>query len=105
MVESGGGTHADVSGWLGQRAGGPFVCSRPGLSDSGSVRHAKPERVAESTPVAFRARTLVAVRIGPADRTSRTELMVCGGRWQQKVSGGLQAAMVARSMHPLKSVV
>jgi hypothetical protein len=85
--------------------GDKLVCVRHRLSDDGSVRHATVELLIESTPVASRARTLVAVKIGASDKNTRTLLMSCGAQWMPKEKYWLLPRMVAKNLRLLKNVV
>ena len=58
-----------------RRYGDPLVCVRHRLSDDGAMRHTTVELLVESTPVASRARALVARRIHANDKSTRTLLM------------------------------
>ncbi len=82
-----------------------LVCVRHRLSDDGCVRHTTVELLIESTPVATRARTLVAVRIAPTDKETRTLLMACGAQWVPKEKYWLVQRMVAKNLRLLKNVV
>ena len=82
-----------------------LVCVRHRLSDDGSVRHTTVELLRESTPVSSRARTLVAVRIDPTDKNTRTLLMACGAEWLTKEKYWLLPRMVAKNLRLLKNVV
>jgi hypothetical protein len=88
-----------------RRYGDQLVCVRHRLSDDGSVRHATVELLIESTPVASRARTLVAVKIAASDKTTRTLLMACGAQWVPKERYWLLPRMVAKNLRLLKNVV
>lgn len=88
-----------------RRYGDQLVCVRHRLSDDGSHRHTTVELLIESTPVASRARTLVAVKIGPTDKNTRTLLMACGAQWVPKHRYWLLPRMVAKNLRLLKNVV
>jgi hypothetical protein len=88
-----------------RRYGDQLVCVRHRLSEDGAVRHATVELLVESTPVATRARTLVAIRIGPSDKNTRTVLMACGAHWVPKERYWLLPRMVAKNLRLLKNVV
>jgi hypothetical protein len=75
------------------------------LSDDGSVRHTSVELLVESTPVASRARTLVAIKIGASDKNTRTLLMACGAQWVAKERYWLLPRMVAKNLRLLKYIV
>jgi len=63
-----------------KRYGDQLVCVRHRLNETGTVRHTTVELLIETTPVASRARSLVAIRIAPTDKATRTLLMACGAR-------------------------
>ena len=88
-----------------RRYGEQLVCVRHRLSDDGSVRHATVELLVESTPVASRARTLVAVKIGASDKNTRTLLMACGAQSVPKEKYWLLPRMVVKNLRLLKNVV
>lgn len=67
-----------------KRYGDKLVCVHRRLRDDGSIRHATVELLIERTPVASRARTLVALEIGASDNDTRTLLMACGAQWVPK---------------------
>jgi hypothetical protein len=88
-----------------RRHGEQLVCVRHRLSDDGSVRHTTVELLVESTPIASRARTLVAIKIGPSDKATRTLLMACGALWLPKEKYWLLPRLVAKNLRLLKNVV
>ncbi|CAD5373042.1 conserved hypothetical protein [Rubrivivax sp. A210] len=88
-----------------KRYGDKLVCVRHRLSDDGTVRHTTVELLIESTPVASRARSLVAVKIGASDKATRTLLMACGAQWVPKQKYWLVPRMVAKNLRLLKNVV
>ena len=88
-----------------KRYGDNLVCARHRLSDDGSIRYTTVELLIESTPVASRARTLVAIKIGAADKHTRTLLMACGAQWVPKAKYWLLPRMVAKNLRLLKNVV
>jgi hypothetical protein len=88
-----------------KRYGDQLVCVRHRLSDDGSVRPATVELLIESTPVASRARTLVALKIRATDRNTRTLLMACGAEWMPKEKYWLVTRLVAKNLRLLKHVV
>ena len=88
-----------------KRYGNSLVCVRHRLSDDGQLRHTTVELLIESTPVASRARTLVAVRIPPMDKATRTLLLACGANWLPKHKYWLMPRMVAKNLRLLRHVV
>ena len=75
------------------------------LSDDGSVRHTTVELLIESTPIASRARTLVAVKIGHADKHTRSLLMACGAQWVSREQVWLLPRMVAKNLRLLNEIM
>lgn len=90
---------------LALRYGDQLVCVRHRLSDDGSVRHTTVELLIESTPVASRARTLVAIKIGASDKTTRTLLIACGAQWVPSEKYWLVPRLIAKNLRLLKNVV
>jgi hypothetical protein len=88
-----------------KRHGESLVCVRHRLSDDGTVRHTTVELLVESTPVASRARTLVAVRIGATDKKTRTLLLACGAQWVPKEKYWLVQRLVAKNLRLLQNTV
>lgn len=87
------------------RHGERLVCVRHRLSDDGGTRYTTVELVVETTPVSSRARSLVAIRIAPHDRETRTLLMACGAEWQLKEQYWLLPRLVAKNLRLLRYVV
>ena len=88
-----------------KRYGENLVCVRHRLSDDGQIRHTTVELLVESTPVASRARSLVAIRILPLDKATRTLLLACGAQWMTKQKYWLLPRMVAKNLRLLRHVV
>lgn len=88
-----------------RRYGESLVCVRHRLSDDGGMRHTTVELLVESTPVASRARSNVAIRIPAGDRSTRTLLMACGAQWRSKEKVWILPRMVAKNLRLLRLVV
>ncbi|MEW6707831.1 MAG: hypothetical protein AB1430_23550 [Pseudomonadota bacterium] len=88
-----------------RRYGDQLVCVRHRLNESGTVRHTTVELLVESTPVASRMRSLVAIRIPPTDRATRTVLLACGAQWQPKQRYWLLQRLVAKNLRLLRHEV
>ena len=88
-----------------RRYGNQLVCVRHRLNEAGTVRHTTVELLIESTPIASRSRSLVAVRISPTDKTTRTLLIACGANWQPKPKYWLLPRLVAKNLRLLRNVV
>ena len=88
-----------------KRYGDQLICVRHRLSDDGSVRHTSVELLIESTPVSSRARTLIAIKISPSDKATRTLLLACGAQWVPKERYWVLPRMVAKNLRLLKNVV
>ncbi len=85
-----------------RRYGEQLVCVRHRLSADGRLRHTTVELLVESTPVASRARTLVALRIPSTDRETRQRLLACGAIWNSKERYWLVHQLVARNLRLTK---
>lgn len=88
-----------------RRYGDQLVCVRHRLNESGTIRHTTVELLIESTPVASRARSLVAIRIPATDKSTRTVLLACSAQWQAKERYWLLPRMVAKNLRLLRSAV
>ena len=88
-----------------KRYGEQLVCVRHRLNEVGTIRHTTVELLVETTPVASRSRSLVALRISPTDKATRTLLLACGAQWQPKTKYWLLPRLVAKNMRLLRSVV
>ena len=88
-----------------KRYGEQLVCVRHRLNEAGTIRHTTVELLVETTPVASRSRSLVALRISPTDKATRTLLLACGAQWQPKTKYWLLPRLVAKNMRLLRSVV
>ena len=88
-----------------KRYGEQLVCVRHRLNETGTVRHTTVELLVESTPVASRSRSLVAIRISPTDKATRTLLMACGAQWQPKHRYWLLPRLVAKNLRLLRNLV
>lgn len=88
-----------------KRYGDQLVCVRHRLNETGTVRHTTVELLVETTPVVSRARSLVAIRISPTDKATRTVLMACGAKWLPKQRYWLLPRLVAKNLRLLRNVV
>jgi hypothetical protein len=88
-----------------RRYGENLVCVRHRLSDDGILRHTTVELLVESTPVASRARSLVAIRVPPHDKKTRTLLLACGATWVPKERYWLLQRLVAKNLRLLRNIV
>ena len=88
-----------------RRYGDNLVCVRHRLSDDGQTRHTTVELLIESTPIAARARMLVAIRIPPTDKPTRTLLLACGAQWVSNQKYWLVPRMVAKNLRLLPFAV
>jgi uncharacterized protein YhdP len=82
-----------------------LVCVRHRLNEDGTVRHTTVELLVETTPIASRARSLVAIRIPPLDKNKRTLLMACGAQWKPKEKYWLLPRLVAKNLRLLRNIV
>ena len=87
------------------RYGDELVCVRHRLNDTGTIRHTTVELLIESTPIVSRARSLVAIRIPPTDKSTRTVLLACGAQWQPTRKYWLLPRIVAKNLRLLHFTV
>jgi hypothetical protein len=87
------------------RYGDSLVCVRHRLNETGTMRHTTVELLVESTPVASRARSLVAVRISQGDKANRLVLAACGAQWQPKQRYWLLPRIVAKNLRLIGKIV
>ena len=85
-----------------KRHGENLVCVRHRMSEDGLTRHTTVELLAETTPVAIRQRSLVALRIPDSTKSMRSLLLACGATWDAKNKLWLIPHMVAKGLRLLK---
>jgi len=85
-----------------KRHGENLVCVRHRMSEDGLIRHTTVELLAETTPVATRTRSLIALRIPDSTKSMRSLLLACGARWDAKNKLWLIPHMVAKGLRLLK---
>lgn len=88
-----------------RRYGDQLVCVRHRLNPSGTVRHTTVELLVESTPIASRTRSQVALRIPPADKATRKVLLAYGAQWKPQQKHWLLPRIVAKNLRLLRYVV
>ncbi len=88
-----------------RRYGEQLVCVRHRHNETGTVRHTTIELLVESTPVVPRARSLIALRISPGDRATRTLLIASGAQWLPQHRYWLVPRMVAKNLKLLHNSV
>jgi hypothetical protein len=85
-----------------RRHGDNLVCVRHRVTDDGLTRHTTVELLAESTPVAVRKRSIIALRIPDSTKTQRSLLLACGAKWDAKNRLWLIPHMAAKGLRLLK---
>ena len=88
-----------------KRYGSQLVCVRHRLDATGTMRHTTVELLIESTPVASRTRSLVALRIPATDKPTRRLLIACGAQWRSRQNYWLLPRLVAKNLRLLRRVV
>jgi hypothetical protein len=88
-----------------RRYGEQLVCVRHRLNEAGTIRHTTVELLIESTPIASRARSLVALRIAHNDKATRTRLLACGAQWKHAEKYWLLPRLVAKNLRLLRKIV
>ncbi|WP_298831061.1 hypothetical protein [uncultured Piscinibacter sp.] len=61
--------------------------------------------LAESTPIVSRQRSLIAIRIPAADKSTRQLLLACGAEWKPRERRWLLPHLVAKNLRLLKNRV
>ena len=85
-----------------RRHGDSLVCVRHRISSDGRTRFTTIELVAESTPVASRKQTIIALKIPPTAKSTRSLLLACGATWDPAKRLWLIPHMVAKGLRLLK---
>ena len=85
-----------------RRHGENLICVRHRISEDGHTKYTTVELLAETTPVASRQRTLIALRIPETTKTMRSLLLACGATWDIKNKVWLIPHMVAKGLRLLK---
>ncbi|MCM0610279.1 MAG: hypothetical protein KA711_15030 [Ideonella sp. WA131b] len=85
-----------------KRHGENLVCVRHRMSGDGLTRYTTVELLAETTPVATRNRSLIALRIPDSTKSMRSLLLACGATWDAKNKLWLIPHMVAKGLRLLK---
>ena len=85
-----------------KRHGENLVCVRHRMSGDGLTRYTTVELLAETTPVATRKRSLIALRIPDSTKSMRSLLLACGATWDAKNKLWLIPHMVAKGLRLLK---
>ena len=84
------------------RHGENLVCVRHRMSEDGLTRFTTVELLAETTPVATRQRSLIALRIPDSTKSVRSLLLSCGAQWDPKHKVWMIPHMVAKGLRLLK---
>jgi hypothetical protein len=85
-----------------RRHGDQLVCVRHRISEDGLTRYTTVELVAETTPVASRQRSIIALKIPAGSKSTRSLLLACGATWDPKHKIWLIPHMVAKGLRLLK---
>ena len=96
------GPEQDGAKRFARRYGDQLVCVRHRLNEDATVRHTTVEIVVESTPVASRQRSVIAIRIPGTDRRTRTLLLACGAEWRPKERYWLVPHLIAKNLRILR---
>lgn len=87
------------------RYGEQLVCVRHRLNSDGTVRFTTVELLVEQTPVIPTGTRLVAIRLQPDDRTTRSLLLSCGAKWDKSRKVWLVPRKLAMTFGLLDRVV
>ncbi len=87
------------------RYGQDLVCVRHRLNSAGTVRYTTVELLVEQTPVMPSGDRLVALRLGPTEKSTRSLLLACGARWNNSAKHWLAPRRVAKRLGLMDRVV
>ncbi len=90
---------------LALRYGEQLVCVRHRLNSTGTVRFTTVELLVEQTPVVPTGTRLVAVRLEPGDRPTRSLLLSCGAQWDKSRKVWMVPRRVVKTFGLLDRVV
>lgn len=96
------GPEQDGAKRFARRHGKELVCVRHRVSEDGLTRFTTVELLAETTPIAVRQRTMVALRLPATARSTRSLLIACGAEWDARNRVWLLPHMVAKGLHLLR---
>ena len=80
------------------RYGNELVCVRHRLNAAGTTRFTTVELLVETTPVVPAGTRLVALRLGPGEKSTRSLLMACGAQWDKSRKVWFVARQVAKTL-------
>jgi hypothetical protein len=89
------GPEQDGAKRFARRYGDQLVCVRHRVSEDGLTRFTTVELLAETTPIAIRQRSMIALRLPAAAKSTRSLLLACGATWDAKNRVWLLPHMVA----------
>ena len=87
------------------RYGEQLVCVRHRFDQDGNTRYTTVELLIETTPVVRTGDREVELRLGSTEKTTRSLLLACGGRWDAGRRHWIVARKVAKSLGLLDRVV
>ena len=90
---------------LALRYGDQLVCVRHRVNSSGDLRFTTVELLVEQTPIIPTGARLLAVRLEPGDKSTRSLLMACAATWDKARKLWLAPRKVVRSLGLLHKVV
>ena len=96
------GPQQDGAKRFSRRYGEQLVCVRHRISEDGLSRFTTVEILAETTPIAPRQRTLIALQLPPGAKSTRSLLLACGAFWDAKARVWMIPHMVAKGLRLLK---
>ena len=80
------------------RYGHELVCVRHRLNAAGTTRYTTIELLVETTPVVRAGTRMVALRLGPGEKSTRSLLMACGAQWDKTQKLWFVARQVAKTL-------
>ena len=88
-----------------RKHGDDLVCVRHRIDPAANVRYVTVELVVDAIPIVSRLNDEVAVRIGPSQRSLRSDLLAFGARWDANAQVWRMPRSVARTLRLLRNIV
>ena len=82
-----------------------LVCVRHRLNPEGAMRYTTVELLVEHTPVVPAGTRLVALRLGHTEKSTRSLLPACGGRWDKVAKHWLVPRKVVKDLGLVDRIV
>jgi hypothetical protein len=88
-----------------RRYGDSLICVRHRHNELGTIRYTTVELLVEQTPIASRAGSMVALRLGATEKSLRSLLLASGAKWNNASRQWIVPRRVAKSLGILNRIV